>query len=172
MALAFGPNTVNEDPIMSGATREDKYLHMKANSGGHAPSNSAILAALFSLGAAAIHLLVAPEHFVEWWGYGVFFIIVTIFQGVYAIRLMVGRARLFRSRWYLLVGVLANGFVIALYVVTRTLGIPFFGPLAGEVEHIGLLGMASKLLELAVIALLAKLLIETWSHEPQGRVAR
>src|SRR5262252_700978 len=33
------------------------------------PVSSRPLAALCCLGAGAVHLLVAPEHFQEWWGY-------------------------------------------------------------------------------------------------------
>jgi hypothetical protein len=40
------------------------------------------LAAL-SLLTAIIHLLVMPAHFEEWWGYGTFFLVCTVAQGLY-----------------------------------------------------------------------------------------
>src|SRR5688572_25977588 len=43
------------------------------------------LAAMCCLGAGAIHLLVAPEHFQEWWGYGCFFLMLATFQTFYSL---------------------------------------------------------------------------------------
>ena len=61
-------------------------------------------------------------------------------------------------RSILLLGIVGNLAIIALYVMTRTLGIPFFGPHAGEVEAVGIIDLASKVLELALVIVLVALL--------------
>ncbi len=55
-------------------------------------------------------------------------------------------------------------YLVALYVVTRTSGIPLFGPEAGQTEAWGPIGLLTKALELAVVATLAALL----SRTPEG----
>src|SRR5215208_4412266 len=47
-------------------------------------------AAGLSLVAALLHLWVMPEHFEEWWGYGTFFLVVSVAQAVY-VALLLGR---------------------------------------------------------------------------------
>ena len=111
-------------------------------------------AAAFSLLAALIHLWVIPEHFEEWWGYGAFFLISAAAQGAYAAALL---------RWprrpLLLLGIWGNVWIIVLYLLTRTVGIPFFGPHAGEVEGVGVADLFATTSELAlVVALLGVLL--------------
>jgi hypothetical protein len=111
-------------------------------------------AVAFSLLAALIHLWVIPEHFEEWWGYGVFFLISAVAQGAYSAALL---------RWprrpLLLLGIGGNVSIIVLYLLTRTVGIPFFGPHAGEVEGVGVADLCATTSELAlVVALLGVLL--------------
>lgn len=122
------------------------------------------VAAVFSLGVAIIHFTAAPEHFEEWWGYGVFFLALGAFQGVYAVGLLVPNARTFRRPWYFMLGITGNLLAVGLYMITRTIGVPFFGPEAGEVEAIGLMDIISKSLELGIAALLAGLIFQHWSH--------
>src|SRR5262249_57154001 len=55
-------------------------------------------------------------------------------------------------------GVAGNVAILALYAVTRTLGIPFFGPDAGSIEHIGTLDLISAAAELALVVALVALL--------------
>src|SRR5919197_3240468 len=50
-------------------------------------------AALFTLGAAAIHLALAPAHFREYVPFGVFFLLVGSAQAIYAIDLPVRPTR-------------------------------------------------------------------------------
>ena len=110
-------------------------------------------AVAFSLLAALIHLWVMPEHFEEWWGYGTFFLISTVAQGAYAALLRWPRRPL------LLLGIGGNVSIIVLYLLTRTVGIPFFGPHAGEVEGVGVADIVATTSELAlVVALLGVLL--------------
>jgi hypothetical protein len=55
------------------------------------------VAAALSLLAAIIHLWVMPEHFEEWSGYGTFFVVVVLAQGLYASCLL--RRRVAPSLW-------------------------------------------------------------------------
>ena len=112
------------------------------------------VAAASSLSAALIHLWVIPEHFEEWWGYGTFFLISAVAQGAYAAALL-RRPR----RPLLLLGIGGNVSIIVLYLLTRTVGIPFFGPNAVEVEGVGVADLCATMSELAlVVALLGVLL--------------
>jgi hypothetical protein len=56
-----------------------------------------------------------------------------------------------------LVGIVANSAVIVLYVVTRTVGVPFLGPAAGEVEPPGAGGVITTALEVVLVGLLVAL---------------
>jgi hypothetical protein len=103
------------------------------------------LAAL-SLLTAIIHLLVMPAHFEEWWGYGTFFLISAIAQGLYAPGLL-----LWPNRVILLAGVAGNLAIVILWLVTRTSGIPHFGPHAGEIEEVGTLDLVCTLAEVGII---------------------
>ncbi len=117
-------------------------------------------AAVFSLLAAMIHLWVMPEHFEEWWGYGAFFLVSAVAQGLYCAALL---------RWprrpLLLLGIGGNLSIIALYLLTRTAGIPFFGPHAGEVEGIGMLDLSATAAELALTGTLGALLLRDLPRE-------
>lgn len=108
----------------------------------------------FSTLAGVIHLAAAPGHLAEWLGYGLFFIVTSGAQIFYAILLLTQTM----DRRLLLAGIVGNSFIIALYLITRTLGIPFFGPHAGMVEAIGGLDILSKIDELALILCLVTLL--------------
>ncbi len=118
------------------------------------------LAAMLSLAAALIHAWVVPEHFEEWWGYGTFFLVVALAQGLYSLGLV---------RWpgqeLFVLGIAGNLAIIVLYIVTRTAGIPLFGPHAGEVEEIGGIDLVSVIVELVlVIALVVLLRASRRSH--------
>lgn len=107
-----------------------------------------------SMLAGVIHLVVAPEHLAEWLGYGLFFIISSIAQIFYAVLTLTQKL----NRRLLVAGIVGNSFIIVLYLITRTYGIPFFGPHAGMVEAIGGLDILSKIDELALILCLVALL--------------
>ena len=127
---------------------------------------AALLAALASLGTSAIHIAVAPEHFEEWWGYGLFFVVVALFQAFYGFGLLSPNVRILRERPYLVTGLFAHMMLIQFYVITRTVGIPLFGPHAGEAEAVGVLDLISKMLEVAAVLLIGRLLLR---HEsPKG----
>jgi manganese oxidase len=116
-----------------------------------------LYAAALSLIAAAIHAWAMPEHFEEWWGYGTFFLIAAATQACYGLALL-----RWPGRSLLLLGVVGNLSIISLWAVTRTVGIPFVGPHAGEVEQVGVLDLAATADELALVTvLLAPLLRST-----------
>src|SRR5215213_7456158 len=87
-------------------------------------------AAALSLLAGLLHLWVTPEHFEEWWGYGVFFVVAGAAQILY-----VPIVLLLPTRIFLLGGIADNLAIVGLYLLTRTVGIPVFGAEAGEVER-------------------------------------
>lgn len=114
-------------------------------------------AAALSLLAALIHLWVTPEHFEEWWGYGAFFLVAALAQVLYAPLVLVWPTRI-----VLLLGIGGNLAIVVLYLLTRTVGIPLFGPGAGEVEGIGFIDLCATTSEVGIaVALGAALLQET-----------
>lgn len=129
----------------------------------------AALAGVLALAAAALHVTAAPVHFQEWWGYGWFFVVVASCQVLYGIGLLVPKLSFPASRWYLIAGVLGSLFVMLVYMVSRTLGVPFLGPHAGHVESAGMPDLVSKVLELALVGSLTVLLLQ---HETARRIHR
>lgn len=129
-------------------------------------------AAALSFLASVAHGLMTEVHFAEWWGYGAFFAFATAAQALYG-AVIVGTPMMHGEsiderwpraarRWFYLAGIAGNLALVAMYLVSRTVGIPFFGPEAGEVEPWSLVGNATKVLELALVAILALLAREAW----------
>ena len=122
-------------------------------------------AAACMLGSGAVHGILVREHLREWWGYGAFFAVAATVQAVWALALWTdainptdtGPRWRTGKLWLYGLGVLGNLFLVVLYVVTRTVGIPLLGPGAGEVEAVGAVDILSKALELAAGAILAVL---------------
>lgn len=112
-----------------------------------------IVAAQLSVAAGTIHLVVIPEHFREWWGYGVFFMSVAIAQVLYSVVLLLRPGPVLY-----LAGIVGTLLLIALWSWTRVVGVPFLGPGAGEREAVGFPDAVSKIVELALIVVLAALL--------------
>lgn len=117
------------------------------------------------MAAGVAHGLVAPEHLREWWGYGLFFALAAIGQVFFGALLLAAPWRYDETgglvpertgpeRALGLLGIVGNAAVILLYVVTRTVGVPFLGPAAGEVEPLGAGGVVTTLLEAALVGLL------------------
>jgi len=109
------------------------------------------LAAL-SAGAAAIHFAVVFEHFAEYTLYGVFFLVLSWAQLIWPV-VLVWRP----SRLWLWLGIAGNAIVLAVYVASRTVGLPF-GPDLHSAESVGALDVVSCVLEFALIAGCAALL--------------
>ena len=109
------------------------------------------LAAL-SAGAAAIHFAVIFEHFSEYALYGVFFLIISWAQLIWAAVLCWRPARL-----WLWLGIAGNALILVVYLASRTVGLPF-GPDVSNPEPAGGVDVMSGILELALIAGCAALL--------------
>jgi hypothetical protein len=104
-------------------------------------------ASIFSMLAGIIHLIVMPEHFVEWAAYGVFFLVAAACQLIFGFLLFFQRPV---SRELLWAGIIGNLAIIFLWLYTRTVGVPF-GPMAGETEPFGSLDTISKISEMVTI---------------------
>lgn len=118
-------------------------------------------AAVLSLAAALIHLWVAPEHFLHWWGYGVFFVTVALAQGLFSLFVL----RWPESGFISLAGVWGNLVVITLFVISRTWGMPYgpgwglpFNPDVAHVEDPEVLGMISTAAEVGIVVFLVVLM--------------
>ena len=105
-----------------------------------------VLAASAAAGSALIHFAVAPEHFAEWWGLGLFFVVCGQVQIGWA--LLLGRLR---GRRMLAVGATGSVFLLVLWALSRTAGLPF-GPDPGLPEPVSLPDLVSVLLELVTVA--------------------
>ncbi len=102
------------------------------------------LAAL-SVGAAAIHFAVVFEHFADYTLYGVFFLVISWAQMIWPAVLLWRPSRL-----WLWLGIAGNAMVIAVYVASRTVGLPF-GPDVHHAESVGALDVVSCVLEFGLI---------------------
>ena len=103
------------------------------------------LAAL-SVGAAAIHFAVVFEHFNEYALYGVFFLIISWAQAIWA-AVVLWRP----SRLWLWLGILGNAAIVVVYFASRLTGLPF-GPDKHHTEAFGALDLVSIIFEVALIA--------------------
>ena len=117
-------------------------------------------AATLSLLAALIHLWVTPEHFQEWWGYGAFFLVAGAAQILYVLIVL-----LWPTRIVLLGGIAGNLAIVVLYLLTRAVGTPFFGPEAGEVEGFGFVGVCATVSELGIAVALSAALLRNATPE-------
>jgi hypothetical protein len=133
-----------------------------------------------SVAAGVAHGLVAPEHFREWWGYGLFFGLAAIAQVFYGGLLLLapwrydetGGLRLPTVRTDRIVyaaGAVGMAVLIGVYVMSRAVGIPFLGPEAGQIEPITPAGITTKLLEGAALATLVMLWREPARFEGRTR---
>lgn len=133
-------------------------------------------AAGLSVCAAVVHGIVTPEHFEEWWGYGTFFMMAALIQLFYGLLLVfqpwqpdtIRGTKGFSAVYLYWVGIIGNGFLIVLYLITRTVGIPFFGPEAGEVESVSAISLLSKAIELVLIVALVILLRRSRTETYEG----
>ena len=97
-------------------------------------------------GAGTVHGAVVREHFGETAVLGAFFLALTVAQYGYAL-LVVARPR----AWLLRLGAAAHAAILALWIYTRTAGIPF-GVGGGDKEAVGLPDLIAAGFELAAIA--------------------
>lgn len=98
-----------------------------------------------SVGAAVIHVALAPAHWNHWMPSGVFFASIAAFQFLW------GLLAWWRTNTLLLVaGVAANVASAALWVMSRTAGAPF-GPSSGQPEAVEAAGICVLLLQSYVV---------------------
>jgi hypothetical protein len=131
-----------------------------------------LLGALASLSAAAaaIHFAVVFEHFNDDTLYGVFFLVLSWAQLIWPAVLLWRPSRL-----WLWLGMAGNAAVLAVYIASRTVGLPF-GPDLHHPEPVGALDVMSCVLEFALIigcaALLWRPSLLDWPARRGGGVAR
>jgi hypothetical protein len=128
-----------------------------------APSAAALWvqgAAGLSLAAGFIHMLATPPYFELWVGYGMFFVLAVTAQMSYAVLLW-----MYHTLWqdqphraWLWAGIIGNGLIIALWLFTRVVGVPVFGPQAWQVQPVGVLDLLAVIFEAGLIACLVMLL--------------
>ena len=135
----------------------------------HSLESLVYTAGALALAAGVIHGVATAEYWNGWWGYAAFFTYAAISQIVYGLVLFIQPWRYDETgglrasshavaRRVFVGGVIGNGLIIILYVITRTVGIPFFGPAAGHVLPVTPLSAVSKLTEAALIIYLVSLI--------------
>ena len=112
------------------------------------------IAAGLSVSVGVIHAIGTVDHFSHYWLYGVFFMLVTYGQVLWGIALWRDRA----SARTLAIGAYANLAIVAIWLVSRTIGIPF-GPYAFDAEPIGIADAAATADELLIAAYVAVILL-------------
>jgi hypothetical protein len=107
---------------------------------------------ILSAGAGAIHFSVIQSHFEEYWAFGVFFAAAAWLQILWAMW-VVARP----ERMVALVGIAINGAITAVWIVSRTVGVPF-GPEPGVAEVAEFADVAATALQvMAILGALALL---------------
>lgn len=99
-----------------------------------------------SAGAAVIHAIVAVNHLGDAWPEATFFAVAALGQLVWAVAIIVSDAR-----WVLITGFWGNVALVAVWLVSHTVGMPV-GAHAGEVLSVGFADGVSQLLHLLLIA--------------------
>jgi hypothetical protein len=118
-----------------------------------APRTAApVVAAVLSLGAAWVHLAYTASHLRQWWAYGAFFLATGAGQALFA-PLVLRRPR----QWVAAVGIAGNLAIVAMYVMSRTVGPPL-GPHAHVPEPAGAVDLATTAAEIALVGVLLTLL--------------
>ena len=111
----------------------------------HKRSSWLALAAACSVVAAVVHVVVMPEHLDEYWLFGLFFGALAALQLGYA-----GMLAVRPSRRLLVAGALVNASTVAVWLVSRTVGLPI-GPAAGAPEPVGVLDVLSTAAEVVLL---------------------
>lgn len=103
------------------------------------------------LAAAVLHLGAVPGHAQTWIGYGAFFVLVGLAQGLYSLLL----PRLGHSRRFLVVGIVSTLALLALWLDSR-LWHPLVGPHRFHAEAFGILDVTCAVVELVAVVLLVR----------------
>jgi hypothetical protein len=115
--------------------------------------------AFWSSGAAGIHASVCADHFHEFFAFGVFFVVAAALQAVWAVVIC-----LRPTRAALLAGAVGNLFVVLLWAVSRTFGLPI-GPEAWHPEAVSTLDVLASVLEVALVVGASVLLTRDLPHD-------
>lgn len=102
--------------------------------------------AILSAATAVVHFAVAGSHFNEYWIFGVFMLVVAWLQALWAAALVIRPSRLLIAS-----GAVVNTAVIAVYIVTRTVG-DVVGPTPLSAEPVGFGDVLCTALEAVVVA--------------------
>jgi hypothetical protein len=111
----------------------------------HARSTWRATAVLASFGAAGIHFGAAREHFAEFTPAGAFMLVTGVAQFAWGVAVARGT-----SERIVEAGLAANAGIVALWVASRTVGLPV-GPMAGVPEHIHGTDLVATALEMLLI---------------------
>ena len=131
------------------------------------------LAGVCMIVSGSVHGLITQEHFTEWWGYGVFFLVAAVCLIGFGLALMTdaldprytpGDVQRLRRIMYL-AGIAGNIGLLTLYTLSRTSGIPL-GPGAGTVETVAGPDVIANLAE-ATAAI--SLMVLLWKARPRPR---
>lgn len=136
--------------------------------GADVPDRSLIVTlAGLSLGAAAIHVVAAPPHYVELGDLGAGFLVAAMLQAAWARAILRGA-----SSRTVIAGFAINAAILAVWVVSRTIGLPI-GPMAGLAEPVGFPDGAAAIFEGLLLAGLAILVVasrcQTTVRSPAAR---
>jgi hypothetical protein len=108
-------------------------------------TEGAVALSTLSLGAAAIHFAVVPDHVEEFWLFGLFFAGLGWYQALWAVLYALRPVPLLA-----LMAIVVNAGTAGLWLWTRTIGLPM-GPNAGELESIGAPDLAATIFELTIV---------------------
>lgn len=123
------------------------------------------LMALASAGAAMVHGAVCPEHFQEETVLGVFFLFLCVSQLLWSAA-VVRRP----SAAFLRAGAVTSLVVVALWLYTRTVGVPL-GLEKGAVEQVGAPDLVASALEIVVVVMALHLSrARTWANTAYPQV--
>jgi hypothetical protein len=105
----------------------------------------AVALALTSLAASGIHFAVMADHFAEAFVFGLFFAVVAWAQALWAVAVVVAPVRIVLTS-----GIIGNLAVIAVWAMSRTVGVPL-GPEPWTPESIGPADLLCGVLEGAIV---------------------
>lgn len=111
------------------------------------------VAAWLSIAAGAIHAVATVDHFSHWWLYGVFFLSLAYGQVLWGVAVL----RRPVSDRTLRAGAIANLAIVAAWLFSRTIGVPF-GPEDGRAEPVGIMDVAAQLDQIVLVAYVAAIL--------------
>lgn len=131
-----------------------------------------MIALASTAGAGVLHASVIGEHLEEYWLFGAFFIASTFLQLAWA-----GAALLYPSRLLLVLGVMGNGGIALVWLLSRTTGLPV-GPEPWTREQVGWTDVVATALEVVAILVVWALLrtrrmpnrATLWSASRRARV--